>query len=127
MRSSIQHASLTVAAVALGALALTESLPAIEPLQEPTKFRFLDKAKAYNSHAFFGDSGTAYLIDMQGKVVHTWPAGGNPKPLNKLHPSSHPSVNPHWLPTLPLDEITHSAALRTSRRITMTDGCGTLS
>ena len=80
----MRRASLAMAAAA-GVLMLANSLQAIEQIQGPTEFRYWDKARAYNGYTFFGAFGTAYLIDMEGKVVHTWPAGQNPKLLPDGH------------------------------------------
>jgi hypothetical protein len=54
---------------------------AAERLQGPTELLFWDKEKAYNGYTLFAGSGTSHLIDMQGKVVHTWPIGTNPRLL----------------------------------------------
>ena len=76
----------TAAAIALtGITLLTGSLYAIEQLQGPTEFRYWNKEKAFNGYTIFGAYGTAYLIDMEGKVAHTWPSGGNPKLLPDGH------------------------------------------
>ena len=40
-----------------------------------------NKEKAFNGYTLFGVGGTSYLIDMQGRVVHTWPLGTNPRLL----------------------------------------------
>lgn len=93
---SMKRAGLTIAAAAVGTLLLANSLHAIEMIQGPTEFRYWDKAKAYNGYTFFGAFGTAYLIDMEGKVVHTWPAGQNPKLLdngNVLSNGRDPKTN----------------------------------
>ncbi len=58
------------------------SLLAVERLQGPTELLFWDKARACNGYTLFGAAGTSYLIDMQGKVVHTWPLGTNPRLLD---------------------------------------------
>jgi hypothetical protein len=59
-------------------LILIGSAVAAERLQGPTELLYWDKTKAYNGYTLFGVGGTSYLIDMQGKVVHTWPIGTNP-------------------------------------------------
>ena len=51
---------------------------AYDALQGPTELRYWNPAKAQNGYTFFGVSGTTYLIDMEGRVVHTWPLGNNP-------------------------------------------------
>ena len=65
-----------------GALILAGSTVAAERLQGPTELLFWDQAKADNGYTLFGAAGTSYLIDMQGKVVHTWPVGTNPRLLD---------------------------------------------
>jgi hypothetical protein len=64
---------------------LAGALIAAERLQGPTELLFWDQAKAYNGYTLFGAAGTSYLIDMQGKVVHTWPVGTNPRFLPNGH------------------------------------------
>lgn len=44
-----------------------------------TETRYWDESKAYNGYTLFGTRGTTYLIDMEGRVVHTWPIGTNPR------------------------------------------------
>ena len=51
---------------------------AYDALQRPTELQYRDAAWADNGCNFFGVSGTTYLLDMQGWVVHTWPVGNNP-------------------------------------------------
>jgi Arylsulfotransferase (ASST) len=74
-----------LAAVALGLVGVASSLYAIEQIQGPTEFRFWDRAKAFNGYTLFGAFGTTYLIDMEGKVAHMWPGGGNPKLFDNGH------------------------------------------
>ncbi|HNQ87981.1 MAG TPA: DUF1566 domain-containing protein [Verrucomicrobiota bacterium] len=54
------------------------SLFAYESLQGPTELLYWDKAGAYPGYTWFGARGTTYLLDMEGRVVHTWPLGTNP-------------------------------------------------
>ena len=51
-------------------------------LQRPTELQYWDTAKADNGYNFYGVGGTSYLLDMEGKVVHTWPIGNNPHLLS---------------------------------------------
>jgi hypothetical protein len=44
-----------------------------------TETRYWDDSKAYNGYTLFGTRGTSYLIDMEGRVVHTWAIGTNPR------------------------------------------------
>jgi len=60
------------------------SLPvaAYEVLQGPTELLYWDTNKACNGYTMFGIRGTTYLLDMEGRVVHTWPIGTNPHLLD---------------------------------------------
>lgn len=49
-----------------------------EALQGPTELLHWDKSKAFTGYTWFGVRGTTYLIDMEGRVAHTWPVGTNP-------------------------------------------------
>ena len=57
---------------------------AYESLQGPTELLFHNKEKAYNGYTLFSSRG-AWLIDMQGRVVHTWKIGTNPRLLDNGH------------------------------------------
>ena len=57
-------------------------LRAYDALQRPTELQFWNPAKAENGYTFFGVGGTTYLINMEGRVVHTWPVGNNPHLLD---------------------------------------------
>ncbi|MEI6499498.1 MAG: hypothetical protein WCP21_00565, partial [Armatimonadota bacterium] len=59
------------------------ALPAIayERLQGPTELLFSDQAKASGGYTLFGVGGRSFLIDLEGRVVHTWPLGTNPRLL----------------------------------------------
>ncbi|MEI6020161.1 MAG: aryl-sulfate sulfotransferase [Bacteroidota bacterium] len=50
-----------------------------ESFMVKTETRFWNKSKAYNGYTLFGTRGVSYLIDMEGKVVHTWAIGTNPR------------------------------------------------
>jgi hypothetical protein len=54
------------------------SLNAYEALQGPTELLYWDKTNAYPGYTWFGVRGTTYLVDMEGRVAHTWPVGTNP-------------------------------------------------
>jgi len=47
-------------------------------LERPTELQYWDATKAEDGYTFFGAGGKTYLINMEGKVVHTWPIGTNP-------------------------------------------------
>ena len=53
-------------------------LSAYAALQRPTELQYWDTTNAYNGYNFYGAGGTSYLLDMDGRVVHTWPLGTNP-------------------------------------------------
>jgi len=59
-------------------LALACTSQAYEALQGPTELLYWDKTSTYNGYTWFGVRGTTYLVDMEGRVVHTWPVGTNP-------------------------------------------------
>ena len=47
-------------------------------LERPTELQYWDPTKAEEGYTFFGAGGKTYLLDMEGRVVHTWPVGTNP-------------------------------------------------
>jgi len=53
----------------------TSTHPALDRV---TELQYWDAARADNGYTFFGAAGTTYLLDMEGRVVHTWPVGTNP-------------------------------------------------
>jgi hypothetical protein len=55
---------------------------AYEATQGPTELLYWDKTKTCDGYTFFGVRGTTYLIDMEGRVVHTWSVGTNPHLLD---------------------------------------------
>ena len=55
---------------------------AYERLQGPTELLYWNKEKAFNGYTLFGVGGTSYLLDMEGRVVHTWRLGTNPRLLD---------------------------------------------
>jgi hypothetical protein len=42
---------------------------------------YWNRTNAYAGYTFFGVRSNTYLIDMEGRVVHTWPVGTNPRLL----------------------------------------------
>jgi hypothetical protein len=54
------------------------SVHAYEALQGPTELLYWDKTNAFSGYTWFGVRGTTYLLDMEGRVAHTWPIGTNP-------------------------------------------------
>jgi len=58
---------------------------AAERLQGPTELLLWDKARAFVGYTLFGVAGRTFLIDMEGRVVHTWPVGTNPQLLDNGH------------------------------------------
>ena len=61
---------------------LATATHAYEAFQGPTELLYWDKAQTADGYTFFGVRGTTYLIDMEGRVVHTWPVGTNPHLLD---------------------------------------------
>jgi len=61
---------------------LSVSAFAYEAFQGPTELLYWNTNKTDNGYTFFGVRGTTYLIDMEGRVVHTWPIGTNPHLLD---------------------------------------------
>jgi sugar lactone lactonase YvrE/formylglycine-generating enzyme required for sulfatase activity len=56
----------------------SKPLHAYERLQGPTEVTYWNKTNAYTGYTFFGVRSNTYLINMEGRVVHTWPVGTNP-------------------------------------------------
>jgi hypothetical protein len=68
-------------ALVIAALLATRAL-AYEAFQGPTELLYWNTNQTDNGYTFFGVRGITYLIDMEGRVVHTWPAGTNPHLLD---------------------------------------------
>jgi len=64
---------------------LATSALAYERLQGPTELLFYDKEKAFSGYTLFGVGNRTFLLDMEGRVVHTWPVGTNPHLLDNGH------------------------------------------
>ena len=64
-------------ALPLFALLASQAL-AYERLQGPTELLFCDKEKAFSGYTLFGVGNRTFLLDLDGRVVHTWPIGTNP-------------------------------------------------
>jgi hypothetical protein len=62
-----------------GLLNCVLSLYSQESFMTYTETRFWNSSKSYNGYTLFGTRGISYLIDMQGRVVHTWNIGTNPR------------------------------------------------
>ena len=76
MRNRRKH--VTACRLAFLAIWAACSLHAYEAMQGPTELIYWDKTNTYNGYTWFGVRGTTYLIDREGRVVHTWPVGTNP-------------------------------------------------
>ncbi|MEI6175759.1 MAG: DUF1566 domain-containing protein [Verrucomicrobiota bacterium] len=59
-------------------LMATCSLRAYDALTRPTELQYWDSTRAQDGYTFFGVGGNSYLLDMSGRVVHSWPVGNNP-------------------------------------------------
>ena len=68
----------SIVTAALGLVLGSIPLRAYERLQGPTELLYWDKTNTYNGYTFFGVRSNTYLIDMEGRVAHTWPVGTNP-------------------------------------------------
>ena len=68
-------------ALIIGVTLACNSAIAYESLQGPTEMLFWDQARSYNGYTLFSARGTSFLIDMQGRVVHTWAIGTTPRLL----------------------------------------------
>ncbi len=70
--------------VSFAAIVITgcHALQAYERLQGPTELLFCDTNKAFPGYTFFGVGNRTFLLDLQGRVVHTWPVGTNPHLLD---------------------------------------------
>lgn len=66
-------------------LLLTLPVLAYERLQGPTELLFHDTGKAFAGYTLFGVGNRTYLLDLEGRVVHTWPVGTNPHLLDNGH------------------------------------------
>jgi hypothetical protein len=53
-----------------------------ERLQGPTELLFVDREKVLPGYVLFGVGGRTFLLDLDGRVVHTWPIGTNPHLLD---------------------------------------------
>lgn len=56
----------------------TATLQAYERLQGPTELLYCDKTNACPGYTLFGVGNRTFLLDLDGRVVHTWPVGTNP-------------------------------------------------
>ena len=60
---------------------LTPAL-AYERLQGPTELLFSNTERALPGYTLFGVGNRTFLLDLKGRVVHTWPLGTNPHLLD---------------------------------------------
>ena len=60
----------------------TTSTFAYEAFQGPTELLYWITNQTDNGYTLFGVRGITYLLDMEGRVVHTWPIGTNPHLLD---------------------------------------------
>jgi hypothetical protein len=71
----MNHHRLITAALGL----LASHAFAYESLQGPTELLYWDREKAFNGYTLFAAHGTSYLIDMEGRLLHSWRLGTNPR------------------------------------------------
>jgi len=57
----------------------------VESLRTTTELGYWDSERACNGYTLFAASGTTFLIDMEGYVVHSWSIGTNPRLLDNGH------------------------------------------
>jgi len=88
----------TVFRLALLAWMTAASLYAYEALQGPTELLYWDKTNTYSGYTWFGVRGTTYLLDMEGRVAHTWPVGTNPHLLTNGNVLDASNNNPSGFP-----------------------------
>ena len=74
-----------VTAIAMLAMAWATTIHAYEVSQGPTEVLYWDKTNTCDGYTFFGVRGTTYLVDMEGRIVHTWSIGTNPHLLDNGH------------------------------------------
>jgi hypothetical protein len=83
MNTKILHLLLVVLAVGTTAvLPGPRPADAHDALTRPTELQYWDSSRAFYGYTFFGVGGTTYLLDMEGRVLHTWPIGTNPHLLS---------------------------------------------
>ncbi len=82
MRSAENNMEKDMKKIVIAFILLAISVFAYERLQGPTELLFSNKAKAFNGYTLFGVGSRTYLLDMAGRVVHTWPVGTNPHLLD---------------------------------------------
>lgn len=75
-------AIIVVGILFLTCTSLIQAGTANEGLVGPTETRYWDKTKAYAGYTLFAGHGRTYLIDMEGRLVHTWNFGTNPRFLD---------------------------------------------
>ena len=63
----------------------TLTATAYERLQGPTELLFHDPSKSFAGYTLFGVGNRTFLLDLEGRVVHTWPLGTNPHLLDNGH------------------------------------------
>jgi hypothetical protein len=66
----------------LCACLLATSAWAYERFGGPTELLFCDSEKAFSGYTLFGVGSRTFLLDLQGRVCHTWPVGTNPHLLD---------------------------------------------
>jgi len=74
-----------VAALVIAFAMATGPAAAYERLQGPTELLFYNQEKTFTGYTLFGVGSRTYLLDMEGRVVHTWPIGTNPHLLDNGH------------------------------------------
>ncbi|MCP4785280.1 MAG: hypothetical protein GY903_27830 [Fuerstiella sp.] len=76
----IRYLSIVVASFVTTQLMFTVA-GARESLRGPTEVIHWDQQQAFNGYTLFSTRGNSYLVDMDGRVVNTWPIGTTPQLL----------------------------------------------
>ncbi|MBP7864835.1 MAG: aryl-sulfate sulfotransferase [Acidobacteria bacterium] len=74
-----------IAALVLAAASGPGRVSACGALRGPTELQYWDVTRAYNGYTLFAAKGKTYLVDMLGRVVHSWNLGTNPHLLDDGH------------------------------------------
>jgi hypothetical protein len=61
---------------------VANSALAYERLQGPTELLLCDTNRVFPGYVLFGVGNRSFLLDLNGRVIHTWPVGTNPHLLD---------------------------------------------
>lgn len=63
----------------LCSLGIASAVSGQESFFIPTETRYWDNSRTDAGYTLFGTRGTSYLVDFEGRIIHTWPLGTNPR------------------------------------------------